>query len=58
MVLKNDLLNLNTRVKINNIEWMAWFFVKEDVFLGIKEISCSQQFKIILKKINYERSVK
>ena len=27
-------------------------------FLGIKEISCTQQFKIILKKIAYERSVK
>ena len=25
---KKDLLNLNTRVQINKIEWMAWFFVK------------------------------
>ena len=30
---KNDLLNLNTRVQINNIAWMGWFF--EKMFLEI-----------------------
>ena len=25
---KKNLLNLNTRVQINKIEWMAWFFIK------------------------------
>ena len=28
-----------------------------DVFLGMKEISCSQQFKIIFRKTTYERKI-
>ena len=30
----------------------------KEAFLGIKEISWSQQFKVILKNLTYERSVK